>query len=84
MPSPLHSNTRAPSSGRLRHERAADGVVAGYIHEISRPARVAVEAASRPARARAAGARLRAGARRRSHATGAFRPLALEAGCPGA
>jgi hypothetical protein len=41
MSSTLQTLTGAPSTGRLRYQRAADGVVAAYIHEISRPPRPA-------------------------------------------
>jgi hypothetical protein len=85
MPSTLHVNTSAPSSGRLRYERVADGVVAGYIHEISRPPRAVTDAAPRPDRSRRAGiARRRAGARRRSHAPLSPRPMTVSAGRPAA
>jgi hypothetical protein len=88
MSSALHLNTSAPSSARLRRERVADGVVAGYIRELSRPARVATDSTPRPGRSRtavrAAASRVRAEGRRRSHAVGAWRPLAAPAGCPAA
>jgi hypothetical protein len=81
MTSPVQLTTGAPSSGRLRHQRVADGVVAGYIHDIARPPRALTAAAPRPARSRAAeGARHRAGARRRSHAPLAPRPVAARTG----
>src|ERR1700752_295672 len=54
MTSPVQLTTGAPSSGRLRHQRVADGVVAGYIHDIARPPRALTAAAPRPARSRAA------------------------------
>ena len=90
MPTLLHQNASAPSPARLRYERVASGVVAEYIREISRSPHPVSDAAARPARparpARthggtgASGARLRAGARRRSHAPGALRPLTAQAG----
>jgi hypothetical protein len=76
MSSTLDRTAGAPSSGRLRHQRAADGVVAAYIHEISRSPRPAAVAAPAAAPSRAGvgarpvprGSRLRAANRRPSHA----------------
>ncbi len=90
MPSSLQPNVGAPPAGRLRAERVADGVVAGYIREISRPLRPAIagappSAASPRALSRAADvARLRAGVRRREHAALRPRPSSARAACLGA
>jgi hypothetical protein len=88
MSSTFQPNAGAPSSGRLRYQRAADGVVAAYIHEMSRSPRPAADAAPAPAPPRAAAgarvSRLRAAGRRRSHASFVPRPLPVNASCPGA
>jgi hypothetical protein len=91
MSSTFQPNAGAPSSGRLAYQRAADGVVAAYIHEMSRSPRPAADAAAAPARARAAagargagGYRFRPAGRRRSHASFVPRPLPVNASCPGA
>ncbi len=95
MLSTLQPNVGASPAGRRRAERVADAVVAGYIREISRPARPAIAETSPRATSpsltspralsRAAdAARLRAGVRRREHATLRPRPSTVRAACLGA
>jgi hypothetical protein len=83
MPYSLHTNTGAPSAGRLRSDRVAAGVVAEYIHDLSRPQHVESDVAPQPVHLSAAVGRVRT-VRRRSHAPLSPRPLALRAGCPAA
>jgi hypothetical protein len=95
MPSSFQQNVGASPVGRRRAERVANAVVAGYIREISRPARPAMattsprapspSVTSPGALARAAdAARLRAGVRRREHASLRPRPSTVRAACLGA
>ena len=79
-------NTSAPrSASRLRSARVADGVVAGYIRELSRPQPDLVRAVAETARSGAtAGRRFRGVSRRRSHGGSLVRPVTVPAGCSAA
>ena len=92
MPGSPHLHSAAPSAGRLRSQRAAAGVVAGYIHELAhtqpavghdRRREIDTETASSQ-RIATAGTRLRAAARRRTRGPVASRSLIAPVACPAA
>ena len=82
----VHRNEGNMSAGRLRSERVADGVVAGYIRMLSTKPRVIADPEPPRARVRAAGdhAHSRAHGQRRRSGSFRGRPAPVQAGCAGA